>query len=165
MDQYYHSSPVVGSAEQTSAPVSPAPVNQQDSKDLNVTPQPIADQPSISRSEKVEYRDQDGNILNEEQVAALDGKVSFETRYETRTRIIDADGKEIVDEPVGNEGFAPPHPDVDREPETAADVPENDERDYPATASPDDDIGKEKSIENVDGGKPKPASEGSEATR
>lgn len=130
-----------------------------------MTPQPAADAPSLSRSEKVEYRDQDGNILDEEQVAALEGKVSFETRYETRTRVIDANGNEIADGPVGADGFAPPHPDVDREPETAAEVSDDEGRDSPATASPDDDLGKEMFVQKADGGKPRPASEGSEATR
>ncbi|KAL9608692.1 MAG: hypothetical protein Q9167_006494 [Letrouitia subvulpina] len=165
LGQYSRSSPSTGSAEQTAAPVSSASSDQQSSKDLNVTPQPAADAPSLSRSEKVEYRDQDGNILNEEQVAALEGKVSFETRYETRTRVIDANGNEIVDGPVGADGFAPPHPDVDREPETAAEVSDDEGRESPATASPDDDFGKEMSVERADGGKPRPASEGSEATR
>ena len=129
-----------------------------------MTPHPSADS-SVSRVERVEYRDQDGNILNDDQVKALDGKVSFETRYETRTRVIDADGSEIADGPVGAEGFAPPHPDVDREPETAADVAEDDGRDLPATASPEVDIRKEKSVEKGDDGRPKPASEPSEATK
>jgi len=54
---------------------------------------------------------------------------------------------------------------VDREPETAANEDENDGREYPATASPEDDVGKEKSIERSDGGKPKPASDAREATK
>lgn len=45
--------------------------------------------------EKVEFRDEDGNLLDEEQVKALEGKVSFSTRYETRTRLVDAAGNEI----------------------------------------------------------------------
>ena len=45
--------------------------------------------------EKVEYRDEDGNLLDEEQVKALEGKVSFSTRYETRTRLVDAAGNEV----------------------------------------------------------------------
>lgn len=129
-----------------------------------MTPHP-ASEPSISRVEKVEYRDQDGNILDETQVKNLEGKVSFETRYETRTRVIDSEGKEIADGPVGREGVAPPHPDVERLPETAADQPEDDGREYPARASPEKDIRKEKSVEKADDGKPRPASEPSEATR
>ena len=126
----------------------------------NVTPQPAVEEASVRREEKVEYRDQDGNLLNEEEVAALAGKVDFQTRYETRTRMIDADGNEISDNFAGT---APPHP-ADREPETAANNPENDGRELPATASPEDDLAKEKSAQKNDGGKPKPASEGSEAT-
>ena len=34
----------------------------------------------IAQEERIEYRDQDGNILNEEQVKALEGKVEFHTR-------------------------------------------------------------------------------------
>lgn len=127
----------------------------------NVTPQPAVEEASVRREEKVEYRDQDGNLLNEEEVAALAGKVDFQTRYETRTRMIDADGNEIVDNSAA--GTAPPHP-ADREPETAANDPESDGRELPATASAEDDVAKEKSAQKNDGGKPKPASEGSEAT-
>lgn len=134
------------------------------SQNLNVTPQPSVDEASIRREEKVEYRDQDGNLLNEEQVSSLEGKVSFQTRYETRTRVIDAAGNEIADGPAGAEGFAPPHPDADRIPETAADLPENDGREYPATASENDDISKGKLVEK-NKGKPKPGSEGNEATK
>ena len=105
-----------------------------------------------------------GNILNEEQVKALEGKVSFETRYETRTRVIDADGKEVKDGPAEAEGVAPPHPDIERLPETDPGLPEDDGRESPATASPEDDVGKEKSVEDADDGRPRPASEPSEAT-
>jgi dolichyl-phosphate-mannose-protein mannosyltransferase len=76
----------------------------------------------ISREEKIEYRDQDGNLLNEEQVAALVGKVSFSTKYETRTRLVDADGNEVEGSALP---VAPPHPDVEgAEPET---VPRDEE--------------------------------------
>lgn len=55
--------------------------------------------------EKVEYRDEEGNLLDEEQVKALEGKVSFSTRYETRTRLVDQMGNEIEEGPVvGDEG-------------------------------------------------------------
>ena len=125
-----------------------------------VTPQAAVEEASVRREEKIEYRDQDGNLLNEEEVAALAGKVDFQTRYETRTRIIDADGNEVPDKSAGT---APPHP-ADREPETAADNSDNDGRQLPATASPEDDVVKEMSVQKKDIGKPKPASEGSEAT-
>ncbi len=134
--------------------------------DANVTPQAAADPSVIGREERVEYRDQDGNLLNDEQVAALQGKVSFETRYETRTRVVDAAGNEIGDGPAGAEGFAPPHPDVEgRNPETAGDRREGEAREQPATASVGDDIGKEEKVEKAKGGKPRPASEGNEATK
>lgn len=68
----------------------------------------------IAEEERVEYRDQDGNLLNEEQVKALEGKVEFKTRYETRTRVVDADGNEVyVDVESEEKEVAPPHPDVE----------------------------------------------------
>ena len=39
-----------------------------------------------------------GNLLDEEQVRALEGKVSFETRYETRTRLVDEFGNEVEED-------------------------------------------------------------------
>lgn len=62
--------------------------------------------------EKVEYRDEAGNLLDPAQVQALEGKVSFSTRYETRTRLVDQDGNEIV---------RPSHESVEG---TVADAPE-----------------------------------------
>ena len=135
------------------------------SNDLNVTPQSPAAESVLSREEKIEYRDQDGNLLDEKQVSSLEGKVSFSTRYETRTRVIDPNGKEIGEGSAGAEGFAPPHPDVDREPETVG-APDNDGRDSPATASPNGDLQKEKSVDKAaKDSKPKPASEGRKATK
>ena len=126
-----------------------------------MTPQAEVDQGSAHREEKVEYRDQDGNLLDEEQVASLEGKVSFQTRYETRTRTLDADGNELEESSAGT---APPHP-ADQEPETAAHVPEDDGRDSPATASPEEDLNKEKSVKKNDDGKARPASEAKDATK
>lgn len=69
---------------------------------------------------------------------------------------------------------APPHPDVDREPETqpvglaAAENNNNDgaRSDYPSTASADEDLKKEDIVEKGDAKKPRPASSGGkEATR
>lgn len=44
-------------------------------------------------------------------MAALkkEGSASFQTKYETRTRLVDAAGNEIP----GPEGYAPEHPDAD----------------------------------------------------
>ncbi len=175
LSQYAIASPNAGSAEHTGSPVMPPQAEGQageqvgDQKpltDANVTPQPAADPSVLSREERVEYRDQDGNLLDDEQVSALQGKVSFQTRYETRTRVVDAAGNEIADGAAGAEGFAPPHPDVEgRNPETAGDGKEGEAREQPATASVGDDVGKEKKVEKGKGGKPRPASEGNEATK
>lgn len=171
LDQYTNSLPGTGNAEQTGAPVVPAAPaepqidGQKSEQDPNVTPQPSVDDSSTWHEEKVEYRDQDGNLLDEEQVLSLEGKVSFQTRYETRTRIVDAAGNEVGEGSAGAEGFAPPHPDVDRAPETAVDILEDDGREYPATASPEEDVKKEKSVEKADAKTPRPGSEGREATR
>ncbi|KAK4188967.1 Dolichyl-phosphate-mannose-protein mannosyltransferase-domain-containing protein [Podospora australis] len=112
----------------------------------------------VHKEERVEYRDQDGNILNEEQVKALEGKVEFKTRYETRTRVIDDAGNEVYlhaeeESPVP---VAPPHPDVEGvDRETKRLVP-----DEPIPAAQESVEGQKEAQEKV----PKPASEGNEAT-
>lgn len=120
----------------------------------------------ISREEKVEYRDQDGNLLNEEQVKALEGKVSFKTRYETRTRMVDAQGNEInLPLEVGQAGVAPPHPDVDGPDSSTFGKPEPDTQANPVIQRDvKADESKEESIAKSDAGVAKPASEGNEAT-
>jgi dolichyl-phosphate-mannose-protein mannosyltransferase len=123
--------------------------------DAGVTPNPEG-QNVIRKVETVEYRDQDGNILNEEQVASLakDGSVSFQTRYETRTKLVDAQGRELHDG-----GHAPHHPDAEgQNPETFGKGGHDLPADKPASV-----IGDERSVLR-DQGKPKPASEGNEAT-
>lgn len=101
--------PIVEDVIKPSAPVQEAGISG--------APPPPA-QRVLSREQRVEYRDQDGNILNEEQVKALEGKVEFKTRYETRTRVIDDKGNELpvpIDESLAGKE-APPHPgaeDVD----------------------------------------------------
>jgi dolichyl-phosphate-mannose-protein mannosyltransferase len=172
---------VLGSVAPTSAPPPPPPAAHQQKLDplrqeappamseappfISANPLPSG-QSIISREEKIEYRDQDGNILDPEQVKALEGKVSFKTRYETRTRMIDAQGNEIM---VGDEtedaGVAPPHPDVDNVDQETVGVPEPEYQESPA--SPEDvtaDEQKEESIEKSQTGAAKPASEGNEAT-
>ncbi len=117
----------------------------------------------LSREEKVEYRDQDGNILNEEQVKALEGKVSFKTRYETRTRVVDAQGNEI-EVPEGAVPVAPPHPDVDGvDPETVK-APEAVKDKNAAQQEVLADESKEDSNPKSGAGSAKPASEGNVAT-
>jgi dolichyl-phosphate-mannose-protein mannosyltransferase len=114
----------------------------------------------VAREEKVEYRDQDGNLLNEEQVKALEGKVEFKTRYETRTRVVDAEGNEVMlpPEELAAAGVAPPHPDVEgANKETKKSPVDNNPIPKEASSSKDGEKESERSA-------PKPASEGNEAT-
>ncbi len=113
----------------------------------------------LAREEKIEYRDQDGNLLNEEQVKALEGKVEFKTKYETRTRVIDADGNEVLMSPeeLAGIGVAPPHPDVEGANQETKKAPVDDDTRKEASSSKDG----EKEAERL---APKPASEGNEAT-
>jgi dolichyl-phosphate-mannose-protein mannosyltransferase len=118
----------------------------------------------ISREEKVEYRDQDGNLLDPEQVKSLEGKVSFKTRYETRTRMIDAQGNEI-NVPAEEAGVAPPHPDVDGPDSSTVGKAEPEVQESPAAQRKvKADESKEENVAKSDTGAAKPASEGNEAT-
>lgn len=124
--------------------------------------EPKVGQKFLGKSERVEYRDQDGNILDEEQVSKLreNGDIEFKTRYETRTRVVDSDGKEI---PGAEVPVAPPHPDVEgADSSTKQKAPKPDEHvkdDWKPKAVKSKDGEKEKQKD-----KPKPASEGNEAT-
>lgn len=81
-----------------------------DNAGISGAPEPPA-QEVVAQEERIEFRDQDGNILDEEQVKELEGKVEFKTRYETRTRVVDAEGNEVYVDAEGQ--VAPPHPDVE----------------------------------------------------
>lgn len=78
-------------------------MQQQDQKVLQNEEQakvtPEAERRLRGSKARVEYRDQDGNILDESLVAALqkEGKVSFETRYERRTRLENGHEVDVVD--------------------------------------------------------------------
>ncbi|KAG8406383.1 Dolichyl-phosphate-mannose--protein mannosyltransferase 1 [Metarhizium acridum] len=148
------SSPVPGTQEEQHKPVV-------EDKQAGVSDKPEPSAKILSQEEKIEYRDQDGNLLDEEQVKQLQGKVKFETKYETRTRVVDEQGNELPP-PDGGwpsdmvAGVAPPHPDVhgvDQETVKGdhAEVPKD------AAASRDGEKEAERS-------KAKPASEGQEAT-
>jgi dolichyl-phosphate-mannose-protein mannosyltransferase len=140
--------------EPASPPPSDAPVPP---------PQLPAGQSILSKEEKIEYRDQHGNLLDPEVVKSLEGKVSFKTRYETRTRIIDAHGNEV--EAPEASGVAPPHPDVENVDRETSGVAEPGAQDGPASQSDvSADASKEKSAEQVKQSEAKPASEGNEAT-
>lgn len=145
----------------------------------------------INREEKIEYRDQAGNLLDAEQVKAMEGQISFSTRYETRTRLVDAEGREVMmgsdlfdgqaqqqqqqqqqmlaDERAP-EGVAPPHPDVDGlNPETAmadTDMAAEKPSDLPPTVDAGGDQAKERSVvdEGRKAGEARPGSERDEAT-
>ena len=86
---------------------------------VGISGAPAAPQNVLSSEERIEYRDQDGNLLDPEIVKELEGEVEFQTRYETRIRVVDPLGNEIP-EPVGGWPqnmqeipVAPPHPDVE----------------------------------------------------
>lgn len=133
------STPVAAQTPQKSVDAKQAPPVQppvaggeQAQKPIANAQQPKGEEPAVSGApvgqklshteERIEYRDQDGNLLDEEQVKALEGKVEFKTRYETRTRVVDAQGNEVL-LPAGEQppqeqeeaaaGVAPPHPDVE----------------------------------------------------
>jgi dolichyl-phosphate-mannose-protein mannosyltransferase len=122
--------PPVAGGQQGQIPIADVQKQQaQEGKPGAVSGAPLApNQRLVHTEERVEYRDQDGNLLNEEQVRALEGKVEFKTRYETRTRVVDAQGNEVLlppgeelpveqlqqaQKPVEAVGVAPPHPDVE----------------------------------------------------
>jgi dolichyl-phosphate-mannose-protein mannosyltransferase len=109
-----------------------------------------------STKARVEYRDQQGNILDEDVVESLrkEGKVSFETRHETRTRLAQGHLVDMVDGEI-----APPHPDVEGQNPETLDKPEEVAEDSPASAA-----GAESLKEEVNSPEPKPASEGNDAT-
>jgi dolichyl-phosphate-mannose-protein mannosyltransferase len=145
--------------QQAQQPVQDSPNGDEGAAGISGAPQfePQA-QKVIGKEERVEYRDQDGNLLNEEQVKALEGKVEFKTRYETRTRVVDAEGNEV---PGADVPVAPPHPDVEgadsSTKQKAPEVAVADGEQQKVVKSKDGE--KEKEAE-----KPKPASEGNEAT-
>lgn len=120
--------------------------------------------------EKVEYRDEEGNLLNDEQVAALQGKVSFSTRYETRTRLVDEVGNVIQDGQVDvqdGELPAPPKPEgVDPKTVKGGDAYEgepNTEK-APKQNNIKDDLAKEKNIPDVKA-TPEPGSDAEKKTK
>lgn len=113
----------------------------------------------VGQEERVEFRDQDGNLLSEEEVKELEGKVEFKTRYETRTRVVDSDGNEVFVEAESGE-VAPPHPDVEGvDPNTQKMRP-----DEPIPEVPEQAESVEGEREKV-GKEAKPGSEGQEATQ
>ncbi|KAF4969792.1 hypothetical protein FZEAL_10166 [Fusarium zealandicum] len=153
------------SAAKNAEPKKQAPVaEKKEEAGISGAP-PAVEHRVVAKEEKVEYRDQDGNILDPEQVKALEGKVEFKTKYETKTRVVDESGNE-VNEPQGGwpenmePGVAPPHPDVEGVDSETIKVKSED-----AAAAPPQDAAAskdgEKEAEEV---KAKPASENKDAT-
>lgn len=128
-----------------------------DQADIAVTPQPIPEGNVVGREERIEYRDQDGNLLSDEQVQELvaEGKASFQTKYETSTRLVDAEGNEIP----SSGAVAPDHPDVEGQNPDTKGVQEGEPKSQPAEAEvPSGESSKERDM------KAKPASDANEAT-
>lgn len=174
-DNYKYTAPKVSKTSAQSAAVSDAPPAAEVLQDADPAQQPIHDpeeffknagvsdapippgQRLVKREERIEYRDQDGNILDEEQVKALEGKVEFKTKYETRTRMVDSGGNE-VEVPINEAGVAPPHPDVEGvDSQTVQKKGAGDESIPPAKESIEGD-------HEAKAKKPKPASEKKEAS-
>lgn len=121
---------------------------------------PAVEQKVIHKEEQIEYRDQEGNLLNDEQVAALEGKVEFQTKYETKTRVVDEHGNEVQNPDEAIAGVAPPHPDVegvDQQTVKKADEKAEPVKEQDVAASKDGE--REQKVKEA-----KPASEGKEAT-
>lgn len=105
-------SPASGAQATNAALHGPAPPVADDPRaDVHVTPGAGGFAEGFTE-EKIEYRDENGNLLNDEQVASLEGKVSFQTRYETRTRLVDEFGREVADG-IDVAGEQPPEPEED----------------------------------------------------
>lgn len=78
----------------------------------------------------------------------MEGKVSFSTRYETRTRLVDEKGNEIYEGVVdGDEaGYAGSYAEG-RNPDTQDPLGENEANTVPPQAGVKEDLKKEKSVE------------------
>lgn len=108
---------------------------------------------------RVEYRDQNGKILDEKLVASLraEGKVKFETRYDAGHKMENAHEVPVVDGQL-----APPHPDVQgQNPETGSAPEDSVPPESPASVAD----GNESSVEYQRSMEARPASEGNEATK
>lgn len=132
------------------APIQPPPVSP--ISDAQLTGGILDEQgfQILNKEEKIEYRDEHGNVLDPEQVEALRGQVEFQTRYETRTRLLDAAGNEIYNKVVeghgpGDDSSVAEKPDP--EPETAAGSPVPVASDEPAHVDVDADLAKEERVE------------------
>lgn len=127
--------------------------NEGQGEDAAVTPLKLA-----GSKARVEYRDQHGNVLPDDLVSSLrdEGKVKFETRYESKSRLQNAQEIPIVDGQL-----APPHPDVEgQNPETGGSPEDSVPPESPASV----EQGNERSAEQPKSPEAKPASDGNQAT-
>lgn len=166
------SSPAAASTQPEALVGAPAEIGEQkilSDKVAEMSAAPPPPEPRVlSKEEKVEYRDQDGNLLNDEQVAELQGKVEFKTKYETRTRVVDEGGNEVPEPNGGWEGqfdapVAPPHPDVEGVDQETVKGQQQAQQVREA-AQPQDAAASKDGEKEAERAKAKPASEGQEAT-
>lgn len=148
-DQYYNIAPSAGGGPPPTASQAehgpPPPVAEDPSKDVHITPgNPIPNE-GMYTEEKIEYRDEAGNLLDAEQVSALEGQVSFSTRYETRTRLVDENGREIYNEIIGEDAGSQAGTSADGpDPDTANPKGEEDASSVPPKVGIKEDVRKEK---------------------
>lgn len=135
------------------------PVKAQEPEVPQEQDQAAVTEPKLSGSvARVEYRDQNGNVLDDSLVSSLraEGKVKFETRYESK-RLENAQEIPIVDGQL-----APPHPDVQgQNPETGSKLEDSIAPESPASVADGNESSVEQPIEPI----ASPASEGNEATK
>ncbi|KAI6791759.1 dolichyl-phosphate-mannose-protein mannosyltransferase 1 [Hortaea werneckii] len=142
-----------GPAPTSQAAHGPAPPVADDPKDnVVVTPGGPAQQMVHDggvTEEKVEFRDENGNLLDDAQVRELEGKVSFSTRYETRTRLVDQLGNEVHNAVVEEDSQAGTRAEgVDPEtPAAAGDEKKEEASPRPPKAEVGEDLEKERSVE------------------
>ena len=96
----------------------------------------------------------------------MEGKVSFSTRYETRTRLVDQAGNEIhdgiVEDAADAEGVAGTYAEG-RNPDTQDPLGEAEANTVPPQVAVNDDLSKEKSVEESVA-VPEPESDASKST-
>ena len=89
-----------------------------------------------------------------------EGLIKLETKYETKTRLVDADGNEIPEEDQEDSGTAPPHPDAEGQNPDTSGAPERPGQGQPAPADVYSGSADQKKGEEE---KPRPASEANAA--
>lgn len=112
-----------------------------------------AQQRIVDSEEKIEYRDQDGKLLDEDEVKSLmeGGQASFSTKYETKTLLVDEEGKEVPAESASDlSSTAPAHPDTENVDSETADEAEPQATEEPRTPAEADVAPEEASSETAE---------------